>query len=66
MSKKEGWQLVWKFGKDFNYMQMGWRVAHVGFIKLKLEELEEGTVLKRGQYDGFLLRWRYWLPYEKY
>lgn len=61
------WHVELRLKRDFDRYYPGWYVAQVGIIKLKPYKREwEGVRLNKQMYDGFLLRWRYWLPWEKY
>lgn len=59
------WQ--WAFNIQADYMRggMGWRSIAIGYFKI-LELPEQGAVLAPGQYKGVLIRFRYWLPWEKF
>ena len=61
------WHLVYGHGKDALYNQLGWRFATIGWIKVKYLPQPEG-VKQEGEgkfYRGFILNFRYWLPWER-
>lgn len=57
------WQIVWKFGKELDRWESGWRSAAVGVVKLRSFPAE-GIRLSKDNYQGFIFEWRYWLPFE--
>ena len=59
------WQIGWWFGKDFSRLGDGWRTAEFGVFKLTSLP-PEGAVLVNRHYKGFIIKWRYWLPFERY
>jgi hypothetical protein len=58
------WQVVAYFGRDFQFMQLGWRKAEVGIIRITSFP-PEGVAFSKENYNGFILSWRYFLPWEK-
>jgi hypothetical protein len=55
------WQLVFLVRQDFMRNQTGWYAAQIGIIKITSKP-EEGHVLGRGNYKGFLLQFRFLVP----
>lgn len=59
------WQFVLTAGSDFRYRGDGWRVADVGIFKLTSLP-DDGIRPNKRHYKGFWLRFRFWLPLDKY
>jgi len=59
------WQLVLAVDHDFRYRFDGWRVLDFGIFKL-LSLPDDGIIPDKRHYKGFWVRFRFWLPFEKY
>ncbi len=59
------WQLVLAVDHDFRYRGDGWRVLDFGIFKLKVMP-PDGVIPRKENYKGFWIRFRFWLPIEKY
>ena len=58
------WQFVATYGRDYwRLPEYGWRSVTLGIIRLKYLP-GEGTAIGKDDYDGFLLRFRFWKPIE--
>lgn len=57
------WHWRFSFGPDWGRFAPGWRVFHVGLIKL-IRDVPEGMRISKGDYRGFLFTIRFWLPWE--
>jgi len=58
------WQGVWQIQKENRSGVPGWRVVTCGILNFKTMP-KEGEIVKKDSYDGFLLTFLFWLPYEK-
>lgn len=58
------WQFILRSDTPIEYLALGWRRATLGIFKLTSFP-EEGTQISRRNYDGFLWRWLYWLPWDR-
>lgn len=59
------WQLVLTVDHDFRYRFDGWRVLDFGIFKLSSLP-DDGIIPDKRHYKGFWVRFRFWLPFEKY
>lgn len=59
------WQLVLAVDHDFRYRFDGWRVLDFGIFKLSSLP-DDGIIPNKRHYKGFWVRFRFWLPFEKY
>lgn len=58
------WWFVLLIRKDFMRLESGWRLFRFGIFRLK-HEPEEGVDAKGNKDAGFLISFRYWLPFER-
>ena len=61
------WQTVFTIGKleQIHYIyQWGWHNVRFGIFNIHKLPEEEGTLHKR-LYKGFIIQFRFWVPFEK-
>lgn len=58
------WQLVWFFGRDYRTLERGWKVVRLGIINIHTKP-EEGVILTKRYYKGFVIQFIIWLPIDK-
>lgn len=58
------WHLYFWCDLDYRGYHPGWYAVTFGILKIT-EQPIEGTVISKSQRKGFLLNWRFWLPFEK-
>jgi hypothetical protein len=65
MKPTMNWQ-VWcnPFGLDYYRCDRGWKIFEFGCIKL-IEMPEQGQSIASYQYKGFIIRFAYWLPFDR-
>lgn len=61
--QKKTWQVNYWLSKDILRHQPGWKMAGFGILKVT-DYPKEGETLQRKHYKGFLIRFRFWLPFE--
>jgi hypothetical protein len=66
LKRQEGkWMFHLAVGRDFMYRDTwGWRLASVGILRIHTLP-QEGVEIRPANYTGFLISWRYWLPFER-
>lgn len=57
------WQMHWSFGKDPRTMERGWRRIEFAIVNIR-EFPPEGYKLTRDLYDGFIIKFCAWLPFD--
>jgi hypothetical protein len=57
------WQFIYSNMRDYARMDCGWKQFRIGVIRLKSAP-QEGDMLMKYNYDGFILSFNYWFPID--
>lgn len=57
------WQIHWYFGREWEKMDRGWKKVSFGIFKVHTLP-EEGAMLSKRMYKGFLIKFCIWFPID--
>ena len=58
------WQITLKLHRDVLRIERGWKYFEFGIFKLKWIP-EEGEILRKSHYSGFIIKFFIWFPIER-
>lgn len=58
------WQFLFLITKDYSKIEAGWRVFKLGLVNLKSIP-DNSFQLRKENYRGFIIQFRFWFPLEK-
>lgn len=61
--KLNKWQYDFYFGRDYRIFERGWKIVRFGIFNIHTMP-EEGYVLQKKHYKGFILKFYIWLPID--
>lgn len=60
------WQLLFNIGRDYRRMiEVGWHTFEFGIVKFHRFP-EQGEAYGPKDYKGFIIRFMFWLPIDRY
>lgn len=57
------WQIHFRFGRDYRTLERGWKEITFGILKIHTLS-DEGEMLNKRNYAGFLLKFLVWFPID--
>jgi len=58
------WQIDFFVNHDFQSLQLGWYHFHFAIVKL-ISLPRQGARLHKSEYKGFIVSFRFWIPFDK-
>lgn len=59
------WQIGLKISRDYRFREAGWRVFNFWLLKF-IAFPDEGVMIRKENYKGIRILFRFWLPFESY